>query len=172
MGGETLMLVASVAGTAMSAIGAIQQGKAASNAAKYNAQLAERNAQIARDQASADEARQRRMAYIRQGALRAGYGASGVSVEGSPLDILEMSAAQEELDALTIRYRGELGATGYEAQAALDRAQAAGASRQGYLKAGSEILMGGARAYYYGKGGTSTTTRQALDTSGDYYLGL
>ena len=147
--------VASIIGTAFSAIGGIQQGKAASNAATYNAQIAERNAIIARQQAAADEQRQRRMGVLRLGAARAAYGEAGVELEGSPLDILEQSAAQEELDALTIRYKGELRGMGAESEAALNRAQAPSLLTQGYMKAGSAVLLGGAQALRYdtGRGG-------------------
>lgn len=134
-----------VAGTAMSALGALSSAQAQSNAAKYNAQLAERNATISRQQAAADEERQRRAAFLQQGAARAGYGASGVNVEGSPLDILEQSALQAELDAQTIRWKGEVGAGGYEGEAALNRSRSSSAMTSGYLGAGSAILMGGAK---------------------------
>lgn len=134
-----------VAGTAMTALGAMQSAQAQSNAAKYNAQLAERNAQISRQAAAADEERQRRAAYMQQGAARASYGAAGVDLEGSPLDILEQSALQAELDAQTIRWKGEVGAGGYEGEAGLNRSRASSAMTSGYMGAGSAILLGGAK---------------------------
>lgn len=137
---------AAIAGTAMSAVSAIQQGKQAQASAKFKAEMAQRNATIARQQAAAEEEKQRRLGYMRQGAARAAYGASGVALEGSPLDILEQSAAQEELDALNIRYRGEIGAQSAEGQAALSRMRGDQALSAGYMGAGSAILMGGARA--------------------------
>lgn len=143
----TLGDVMMVAGTAMSALGAMSSAQAQSNAAKYNAQLAERNAQISRQQAAAQEERQRRQAYLQRGAARAAYGAAGVDLEGSPLDILEQSALQAELDAQTIRWKGEVGAGGYEGEAGLNRARASSAMTSGYMGAGSAILMGGVQLY-------------------------
>jgi hypothetical protein len=137
---------AAVASTAVSAVGAIQQGKAAQASAKFNADMMSRNAQIARQQAAAEEEKHRRLTYMRQGAARAAYGASGVSIEGSPLDILEQSAAQEELDALNIRYRGEIGAQSAEGQADLSLMRGESAMSAGYMGAGSSILLGAARA--------------------------
>ena len=49
------------------------------------------------------------------------YAASGVSMEGSALDVLEFSAANAELDALTIRYESEMEARSYRKEADLER---------------------------------------------------
>jgi len=134
-----------VAGTALTALGAVSSAQAQSNAARYNAQLAERNAQISRQQAAAQEERQRRQAYLQQGAARAAYGTAGVDLEGSPLDVLEQNALQSELDAQTIRWKGEVGAFGYEGEASLNRSRASSAVASGYMGAGSAILLGGAK---------------------------
>jgi hypothetical protein len=139
---ETAALIATVAGAAVSAIGQIQQGKAAKQAGEYNALTAERNALVARQQASAEATAQQREASQRLGAIRAAYGASGVTVEGSPLDVLSDSASLAELDRQTIEYKGSLRALGYEDTAALDRAQGKSAQRAGYMGAASSVLMG------------------------------
>lgn len=143
----TLGTALSVVGTAFSAISSIQQGNAARAAGDYNASLYERNAEIARQRGAADEARQRRLATMRAGSNRAAVGASGVSLEGSPLDILESNAAQEELDALMIRWNATNDAGGLMANADLSRAQGRNAQRSGYMGAGSSILLGGVKAY-------------------------
>jgi hypothetical protein len=161
---------AAVASTAVSAVGAIQQGKAAQASAKFNADMMSRNAQIARQQAAAEEEKHRRLTYMRQGAARAAYGASGVSIEGSPLDILEQSAAQEELDALNIRYRGEIGAQSSEGQAALSSMSGDAAMQAGYIGAGSSILLGASKAGgIYARSGSSSTTQKYIDASGVDY---
>lgn len=136
-----------IAGTVMSVVGALQQGQAQSDAMNFNAQMAGQNATVARQQAAADEARQRRENLLRAGNLRAGYGASGVTLDGSPLDVLEMAATTGELDAQNIRYKGSLRAIGYENSAALDTAGASNALTSSYYKAGAELLSGGAKAY-------------------------
>lgn len=120
------------AGAAISAMGQLQSAQAAKRAGRTNRWLGERNAAIARDQTAAEITRQRREARRVQGATRAAYGASGVTMEGSPLDVLEDSASQAELDALTLQYRGELRARGYEeagARAQLEGDQQARAGR-------------------------------------------
>lgn len=136
-----------IVGTAFTAVSAISQGNAARKEGEYNAAIGTRNAQIARDQADADASAQQRVAQQRLGAARASYAASGVTMEGSPLDVLAMSAANAEMDKQNILYKGNLRAMGYEETAALDLARGKNAQKQGYMKAASAFLTGGAKVY-------------------------
>lgn len=145
VGDLTVGTMLTIGGGLMTAVNAISQGNAAAASANYNARVAENNAIAVRQQAAADEARQRRLAAKRSGSLVAGYGATGVTVEGSPLDIMEESAMQEELDALTIRYNGELAASNFMATAGMERARASNARTSGYMGAGTALLMTGAK---------------------------
>jgi len=135
------------ASTAFSVLGAISSANAESNAAKYNAAVSKQNAQIARDQAVSDIDRQRRVAYRTQGQAVANYGASGVTLEGTPLDVLEQSAAEAKLDELNIKYNSELQALGFENTARLDRQRASNARTSGLLKAGTSLLLGASKTY-------------------------
>ena len=132
---------------AIGAVAAIQQGRAADRAAKYNAQIAEQNATVARQQASAAAEQQRRENVRRLGSIRANVAGSGLSLEGSALDILEESATEAELQRQNIIYEGEVRATGQQGQAALSRAEGRTARTTGYLRAGSSLL-GAATEYY------------------------
>jgi hypothetical protein len=147
---------------AMAAYGAVKQGNEAKAVGEYNAALGLQNAAIARDQAQADAASQERHSTRVIGAMRAGYGASGVTLEGSPLDVLESSAAEAELDRQNILYRGELRALGYNSGAELDRMRGSSGQQAGYFGAASSILMGGARAYH---------SRPSAAASASYSLG-
>lgn len=133
-------------GTGISAVGAIQQGQAAKQTANYNAALADRNAVIATQQSAAHEEAQRKLDRRRMGAMRAGYSASGVTPDGSPLDVLGDSIAEAELNALNIRYEGQLAAQGYTESAGVSRRQGKQAEAAGYFNAGSALLTGGAKA--------------------------
>ena len=135
-----------IAGAAMSAYGAVQQANAQKQAAQFNAKLNERNATIALDQAGADALRVRRNAAQIQGSAVAGYGASGVALEGSPLDVLGASAEQASLDESTVRYKGTLKAMGYHSNAELDQFAGRTAEQQGYLNSASALLTGVGRA--------------------------
>lgn len=170
-GSVTLGGALSFVGSAFSALGAIQQGNAAKAAGDYNAALYERNAQIAQQQAQVDENRQRRLSAMRAGANRAAVGASGISVEGSPLDILESNAAQEELDALMIRWNGANAAASNRASGALASAQGRAAQRAGYMQAGSAILLGGAKLYDQIEGTKPPKEQPKPKQSGFSYMG-
>ncbi len=135
-----------LAGTAVSAVGAMSQANAQSAAASYNAQINQRNATIATQQATAEAARMQRQSDLIQGSMLAGLGASGLSVDGSALDALADSAAQSQLDIETIKYGGRLKAMGYHENAALDRMASRTAKEQGVLRTASEVLTGVGRA--------------------------
>lgn len=155
--GPHLMLI----GAAVQAVGAIQAGKAQkaeanarAQANQYNAKVKEMNAQVARTQANAREEQQRRKGRQVLGAQRAGIAQAGIGFSGSALDIMEQSADMAELDALNIRYEGELQSTGLLADAEAERYEAdvnrmAGrnAMKAAYIGAGS-ALIGGASNYY------------------------
>jgi hypothetical protein len=147
LGGSTVTLgtVLTVAGTAFSAISAISQGNAARASGDYNSALYAQNAEVTRQKAQMDENRARRLATQRAGANVAAVGASGIDLSGSALDVLESNAAQEELDALIIRWNGTTASQSLEAQGSLSRAQGRSAQRQGYIGAGASILLGGAK---------------------------
>jgi hypothetical protein len=116
------------AGTALSAAGAIASGRAQAQAAEFNAQAAV-------NQAAANEAQQRRNAarVLSQG--RANVAASGIEMDGSPLEVMADSAAAAELDALTIRYGGQV-------RASQERMTGGMARSAGYTGAASTLLMG------------------------------
>lgn len=148
LGGGTVTLGAAATGlgAVIGAVGAISSGNAARAAGDYNAKLYAQNAEVTRQRALVEENRQRRLATQRTGANVAAAGASGLLLDGSALDILETNAAQEELDALMIRWNGETSANSLNAQGELARAQGQAAQRAGYLSAGATLLLSGAKA--------------------------
>jgi hypothetical protein len=75
-----IMVGMAVLGTVMSAQAQREQGEAAKEAADYNAGIARRNAQISLDQADMDAEAQQRDAPRHMGAMRADYGAAGITI--------------------------------------------------------------------------------------------
>ncbi len=136
----------SAIGTAVSVIGMLQQGQQAKSAAEYNASVARQNATITQQQAAANAAAQQRKARMQLGTMRAGYGAAGIGLEGSPMDILEQSASMAELDRQNILYGGQLRAQGYSNTATLEDAAGENAETGSYLRAGSALLIGAGKA--------------------------
>lgn len=131
-----------------SAVGAIQQGKAAKAAAEFNARVAEQNSQIVHEQTIQEVRQFDREQYMRIGAIRAAQGkAGGAANEGSVLDILADTAAQGEIQRQDIIYQGALAERGFQNTAVLDRFEGENAVRQSRLAAGKELLQGGANAY-------------------------
>jgi mannitol-specific phosphotransferase system IIBC component len=141
----TVSTVATIAATAYSVSASIQSGKANEAAAEANAQQAEMNATASRAQAAASAESHGREARKRIGLMEASYAASGVTSEGSPLEILQQSERDAELDRLTILYGGETRALGYQGTASLDRSRGEAAATAGYVRAGSELLSGASR---------------------------
>lgn len=147
-----LMVVA----TAISAVGAIQAADAQSDAASFNKKLAEQNVVVAEQQTQADLQQQRRSSTKALGDMRASFSASGVSWEGSALDVLEDSVRQTELERQNIQYQGEMRKRGYMNDASLERARGQNARTAGYMSATSTMLSGGSKAYdTYNKSQTS-----------------
>lgn len=139
------------ASAAVSAYSAIRQGQAAKAASEYNATVNEQNAALARQEAQENARLIDRENYLRLGAISAAQGkAGGAAGEGSVLDVLGMVAAQGEEERQRVLYAGELRARGFTNTAALDRASGEHAVTSSYLKAGSELLSGGATAYTAG----------------------
>jgi cell wall-associated NlpC family hydrolase len=136
---------AAVAAAAVSAVAAVQQGQATSKMAKYNAQVMENQAVAERQKAALEEQRHRARTTKLLSTQRALIAKSGLDLEGSPLLVMEDTAAQSELDSLLIRYNGEMGANRAQSQAGLDRMRASSASTGGYLSAGASLLNGVSR---------------------------
>ena len=136
------------ASAVVGALSAIQQGKAAKAAADFNATISAQNADIARADAALQAQQIDRDNYLRLGAIRTAQGKSGGAAgEGSVLDVLGDQAAQGELEKQYALYQGEQRARGFTNTANLDTFSGKQAQKSGYLKAGSELLSGGAKAY-------------------------
>jgi hypothetical protein len=154
------------ASAAMSAVGAIQQGmaaqaqaQAAQGAANYNATIKRQQADSELQQANAREEQQRRGTRQVLGQQRAALAQAGIGMGGSALDIEEQSADRAELDALTMRYEGDLRSKGllaaaegaeYEGRAAI--AAGKNAMTGAYLSAGASLLSAAGSYKYYSAG--------------------
>ena len=144
----TLAIVATVIGTAVSTVGAIRQGKAASAQSNCQAGILRQQATRERQQAKADEGDFRRRLDRLFAARRAGLGASGVDPStGSPLLVSEDFAAEVELNALRIRSGGKLRGTRLEQQAGLEQFRGRTAQRAGFFRAGSLLITGAGKSF-------------------------
>lgn len=122
------------------ALGSLYEGHANREAAEYNARVLDSKARATEANTKEQVERERRMARRRLGAMRAATGASGISLNGSALEAIADSAAEMELDALTIRHEGKLKVMGYYASAESERMRGRAAMTKGYLNASSDLL--------------------------------
>lgn len=134
----------------------MQQAEAQARAAEYNAKIQERNALIAdqnrktaietADIAATDKRRDNRRIMAQ---MRAAYGTSGIEMAGSPLDVLEDTALEQELGAQRVKYEGTLRARegaiqmlGMREDAELQRMEASSARQAGGIAAIGSVIGG------------------------------
>lgn len=154
---ETAALVASVAGTAVSAYGAYQSGQAQSKAAAYQAQVAANNAKIAQEQASLATQKGEQDAMQQGLRNRAALGGIVTSMAANGVDVSSGSAAnvRQSADILgmqdvqTKRENAAIEAYGFRsqgsaftAQSQLDTSEAQWAKNAGFTGAAGTLLGG------------------------------
>lgn len=151
-----------IAATTVTAYSAIQQGQTAAAQAKqkaawldYNAKVAKREAEAERKAADFEATQHTRATKQLLARQRVLIGASGVTMEGSPLLMAEDTAAQLAIEGANIRTTGARRVGAWTSRSILDtsmakaaRASASGYKTAGYLRAGSSILQGGAGIAY------------------------
>jgi hypothetical protein len=146
MSAEAALVVAvaaAVAASAVSAYASYEQGEQQKKVAKYNQRAAENQAALEKEKgrlaAESERDRQRRLLatqHVRQAA-------SGVlTTEGSPLVVAMDSARQAERDQQLIRFGTDVRATGWAAEAELQRSAGRWYQRAGTMNAGVSLLQG------------------------------
>ncbi len=135
-----------LAGAAIGGVSAVAQGFSAKAAADFNADLAERDAAILREQGKFEREQIRRDARSVVARQRAAAAASGAGLEGTPLLIMAETAAEAELDILASRFSETVGVQNALANASLARFQGDQAVVGGIGKAGASLLTGASRA--------------------------
>ena len=135
-------LILGAVGAGVSTVGAIMQGQAAKDAANYNAQVAERNANAAREDAKAELAMRREAQARAMAQKQAQYAANGVLGAGSPLEVMTEQAKQYEIENQNISYNAQTHEQSYLAQAKQYRRQAKNQSWMTPLNAAGTLLGG------------------------------
>lgn len=189
---ETVSLVSTIAGGAISAVGAIQQGQATAAADRYQAQVAANNAQIAQQNArmatqkgEIEAENQGMKNRAAMGAITAEQSASGVDVNtGSASNVRKSQDIIGMTDVSQIRQNAAIENYGYRsqgmaytAQEQLDTAAASNASTAGFIGAGTSLLGSAGRAAGQyanwsnvsgGSGGGSSSLPASNPASPDY----
>jgi hypothetical protein len=100
------MLGATAISTGLNIAGALKQGDAAQAAAEANAQASESYARQTREEYAQKVDMEHFKNKLALGGIRAAYGASGVTMDGTPQEYMEQSAAVAKTNELNLRYEG------------------------------------------------------------------
>lgn len=167
---STLSTAVSVASTLFGAIGQYNQYQAQSKANAYNAAIARQRSEQALSVVNQREESQRRFSRLRAGERIAAIGQSGTGTGGSNADVERQSEIMAELDALNIRYEGQVESTGLLNQASLEdyyskanKSNARSALIKGAFGATGQLLTSG---IFDKKGPAGTLT---IGGGGGYY---
>lgn len=127
-------------------VGAFEQGNASAAAASYNQKISNYNATVTTQQGQIVEQQVRQASARNLGQQRANIGASGLSSDGSALDVLQESAYNAEMDALNTRYNYATKAQSYRMEGQLQGMQSENDKTAGGLNASSILLSGYGKA--------------------------
>ncbi len=131
------------AGAIVSAVGQIQQGKAADNYAEANANMKRQQAADAKERGELEAAKARRKGAQMKGRQMAQFAASGLSImaDGTTGDILADTEMFTELDALTSINNAEKESFFHEYSARNELAMGKAKKKGSYLSAAGTLLM-------------------------------
>jgi hypothetical protein len=142
-------------GAGLGIAGALSSGASSQTALDNQAQINSENATLSLEQGQYSAMRQGMQATQRLGAMRAAYGANGVSSNsGSVIDALQQSATNAEMDNQNIIRGANVKAINYENQAALEKTEGEQAVASSYLSAFGAAAGGGAKYFGQSSGGT------------------
>lgn len=123
----------------LSAAGLFAQGAAEQRAANANARGLEANAAMAKNSAFYEEALARNANEQEIGRQIAAAGQAGAT--GSAFEVIRQNAVNAEMDALAVRYRGDIERAGYLSQAQAARREGKNAMTSRATAAGTSYLL-------------------------------
>lgn len=134
----------SLASGAMQASNASAAGTAQANAYNYNAEIANNNAIAAQQAAAAQSQQQGTINNANYAHMEANMAGNGVDVnQGTPTSMLGEEAGQGKLAQMNDIYAGNIQATNFRNQAAIDNLNAANAVAAGNNTGNAAMLSGG-----------------------------
>ena len=143
-----LLIGTAVVGAGMTVAGQYKQARTEEALADYNRRLALREGRMAEEESRYAVRQQRRLGERLKGRQRALYGKSGVTAEGSPLEVMQETAADLEMDALLTLRQGYLGKQRFLAEADIYKMRGKSIRRALPWQVGSTLLTSGARMGY------------------------
>ena len=173
-------------GMVLNAIGAVKEAEAKAKQAEFDAQnydsqagMSLENADLVMHQSAEMERRSRFGSQLKLGSIRAAYGASGVTMQGTAQAYTDMQNTIAEENAMSIRMQGYLQAKAYRRQADIykQNAQNLRAGKgdimsAGYLNAGAATVTGAYGMYKDwvadGRSGKTVSDRLGVSVGGDW----
>jgi hypothetical protein len=135
-------------GDFIGATGSFIEADAAYKASKYNAALARQNADWERQQTKEDVRQVNVQGRKVLGEMRASYGISGVTLEGSAFDVLQESAIAAKQDELNVKVEGARRALALEQGAQIEEYQGRVARLVGNIRGVAQIATGASKIAY------------------------
>jgi hypothetical protein len=130
----------------MGALGVIAAGSAISAGGSIaSGIMASQQAANAIRTSALEEQRFRRSARRRAGLARAQFGALGITSEGSPLEVLADQAAEQEEDAMLIRFGGQVRKAESKARSGVFASEKSASLLAGGIGASTALLRGAER---------------------------
>lgn len=158
-----LVAAASLAGTALSAAGAIQQGNAQKAAADAQAAAYNRQASLALQQGEYQAGRTQNEIDKVIGMQVASVAGSGINLNGSPSDVIATTASNGALATSADRFNARIQANNDMYQAALVKQSGEAAKQAGTINAIGGVIGGLSK---FGGGGGFTTLGNAFGMNG------
>ena len=146
---------------AVVAVGVLAAGHAEGKKQDHIAKVEEQNAMLSRRNAGAQEDDQRERARRFQGSQLAAIGESGAGLQGSTADLFRESLFSTEMDALNIRYEGEIGGRNHQNAADMARYDGKQVKTNSYLSAAGALFGAGTKSY-----GNSTKPKSSGSLNG------
>lgn len=140
----TMMALLGFAGSLMDAGGGLMASAGKARAYETNAGIARQEADLIRQRAGLDIARKQKQAKRFMGRQVASISKAGVLLEGSPLDVIQDSAAEAEMDIMITDYNARLAVQAKMSEADQLKRAAKSERISGYVQAGSTLLTAGA----------------------------
>jgi hypothetical protein len=137
-----LGVVVGVLGAVASAVGGIVSAQASAQASRAQADAYRRQAELERQQADYNAEQQQHKAIKLLSAQRTAYLSAGVSLYGTPTDVIIDSTMQSDLDVQAIRYNGAIKAQNFEMQARALDVKASGQETAGAIGAIAPLIKG------------------------------
>ena len=134
------LAVIGLASAGIQAYGEYQEGQERARAEEFNADIARKQAELFKVRARLDIIKQKKEATAFRGTQEALYSKAGVVFTGSPLAVIQESAANAELDILTTEFNALMESTRSEVEAREIDRRARAERKIGYTRAGRTLL--------------------------------